>query len=85
MVTNPKAEMFAPCGVPTGKPNDYRYPTVLCSYDCRTCGWNPVERRRREETGEWKPMETRLNIETEEVIRLNGVKQLVFRRADEPI
>lgn len=85
MIQNPKAEIFAPCGVATGKLGDSKYPSVECSYDCKHCGWNPAERKRREETGEWKPLETRRNIETDEVIHLNGVRQLVFRRADEAI
>lgn len=83
MISNPKADIYAPCGVATGKIGDSRYPAIECSYNCKTCGWNPAERKRREETGVWKPLEKRLNIETGEEIQLNGVKQLVFSRRDD--
>lgn len=79
---HPKAERLAPCGFKRVKKEDVFYPQVMCSLDCETCGWNPVESKRRWEEGEWKPLETRINAETSEVIKLKDVRQLVFRRRE---
>lgn len=40
-----KALMNAPCGTPGN------YPAVDCDLDCKHCGWNPEEAKRRMETG----------------------------------
>lgn len=41
-------------------------PAVDCSFDCQGCGFDPAEKERRLETGEW-------------VFDENGVKHLLFK------
>lgn len=49
-----RALMNAPCGI---KEHDRRgneiteYPGVDCEMNCKHCGWNPAEAKRRLETG----------------------------------
>lgn len=51
---NRKASLRAACGCVSKDKNDRwvtEYPVVDCSYNCKHCGWNPSEAKRRMETG----------------------------------
>jgi len=62
----------------TGKV-DRNFPCVDCSFQCKSCGWNPKEQKRRLEEGRFEPALTRRNSETEQEIPLPvGTKRLVF-------
>lgn len=58
MQYNSKSRINAPCiyagkNCRSGKRED-AYPTVNCSLNCKGCGWNPVEKRRRLRDGHYE-------------------------------
>lgn len=79
-----KAEMQAPCLFWEWNPKkvkaDVCYPQVNCNMNCKSCGWNPEEQNRRLNEGKMKPLTARKNIDTEELIFLENVNQLVFKK-----
>ena len=80
--------MNAPCRYftadeKTGKVSD-AYPHINCDFKCDSCGWNPAEKKRRLEQGEFKPVTSRMswNEDTGTVSEIplpEGTEQLVFK------
>lgn len=60
---NEKEKMKRDINVPCKMAKD-RYTGVDCSYNCKSCGWNPAERERRFSTGR--------------IVEKYGVRKLVF-------
>lgn len=79
-----KAEMQAPCLFWEWNPQkakaDVCYPQVNCNMNCKNCGWNPEEQNRRLSEGKMQPLTARKNIDTEELIFLENVNRLVFKK-----
>ena len=71
MISRSREAIDAPCGHKfqdrLGKTN-IEYPSVDCNLDCRHCGWNPNEARRRMQTGAF--------------VTKNGVRSLHYDRND---
>ena len=58
---------------------DISYPSVNCNHICETCGWNPVEKARRLQTGKFMNKYCRKNSFTGEYVELpEGTKSLYF-------
>lgn len=75
--TNEKPCLFLDKCASEEKPT-FTKPGVECALDCRNCGWNPAETRRRFVTGEFRKRFKRVLVGKEE--RTIQVLQLVFRR-----
>ena len=65
---------WLPCAfreVAKNNKNRHTVPGVNCIYDCKTCGWNPIEQQRRIQKGHWAQTK-------------DGKQQLKFPRRKEP-
>ncbi len=54
---NAKASIHAPCLFISKGKNGKRedsYPGIGCSLDCKSCGWNPEEKKRRLKEGHFE-------------------------------
>lgn len=91
MQYNSKAKINAPC-IYAGKNKrggrDDAYPTVNCSLNCRTCGWNPVERKRRLRQGRFETRTVIHELHDDDMVTVasrikKDCRVLVFQKREE--